>query len=76
MLDAAALAARQEWGSHCTWNPETTFFNGLDKLSDDIAAELRDLMLARKPWEQRTQRFDWYANTKTRHNSRWSGDGE
>ncbi|HET8547957.1 MAG TPA: hypothetical protein VFL57_08135 [Bryobacteraceae bacterium] len=72
MYDAAALAARQQWDSKGIWIPETTFFNGPEKLPDDIAAELRDLMLVRKPFEKRSQRFDWYANTKNRHNSRWN----
>lgn len=72
MYDAAALAARQQWGSQGIWIPETTFFNGPEKLPDDIASELQDLMLVRKPWEQRSQRFDWYANNKNRHNSRWN----
>ncbi len=53
-------------------HPETTFFNWPEKLPEDIAAELQDLMLVRKPWEKRSQRFDWYANTKSRHNSRWN----
>jgi hypothetical protein len=78
MFDAAALAARQQWGSQGIWIPETTFFNGPEKLPDDIAAELQDLMLVRKPWEQRSARFDWFANNKNRHNSRWNfrADGD
>ena len=72
MYDAAALAARQQWGSQGIWIPETTFFNGPEKLPGDIAAELQDLMLVRKPFEKRSPRFDWYANNKTRHNSRWN----
>ncbi len=78
MHDAAALAARQQWGTQGIWIPETTFFNGPEKLPEDIAAELQDLMLVRKPWEKRSQRFDWYANSKNRHNSRWNfrADGD
>jgi hypothetical protein len=78
MFDAAAIAARQQWGSQGIWIPETTFFNGPEKLPDDIAAELRDLMLVRKPWEKRSERFDWYGHTKNRHNSRWNfrADGD
>lgn len=77
MYGAAALAARQQWGSQGIWIPETTFFNGPEALPDDIAAELQDLMLVRRPWEKRSPRFDWYANNKNRHNSRWNfkGDG-
>ncbi len=78
MYDAAALAARQQWGSQGIWIPETTFFNGPEGLPEDIARELQDLMLVRKPWDSRSQRFDRYAYTKNRHNSRWNfrGDGE
>lgn len=78
MYGAAELAARQQWDSKGIWIPETTFFNGPEPLPDDIAAELRDLMLVRKPWDQRSQRFDWYANNKNRHNSRWNfrADGD
>ena len=78
MSDAAARASRQQWGSEGIWIPETTFFNGPETLPDDIAVELRDLMLVRKPWDQRSERFDWYANNKNRHNSRWNfrADGD
>jgi len=78
MYEAAALAARQQWGAEGIWIPETTFFNGPERLPDDIAAELQDLMLVRKPFEQRSARFDWYANNKNRHNSRWNfrADGD
>jgi hypothetical protein len=78
MYDAGAVAADQQWGSRGVWIPETTFFNGPEKLPNDIAAELRDLMLVRTPWEQRSARFDWYANNKNRHNSRWNfrADGD
>jgi hypothetical protein len=78
MYETCALAARQQWGTQGIWIPETTFFNGPEKLPDDIAQELQDLMLVRKPWEQRSQKFDWYANNKNRHNSRWNfrADGD
>lgn len=78
MLDAAALAARQQWGSQGIWIPETEFFNGPEKLPDDVAKELQELVLSQKPFDQRSQRFDWYAQNKNRHNSRWNfkGDGK
>ena len=72
MLDNAALAARQEWGSQGVWIPETTFYNGPEPLPDDIARELQDLVLVRKPFEQRSHDFDWFAENKNRHNSRWN----
>lgn len=76
MLDAATLAARQQWGSQGIWIPETEFFNGPEKLPDDIAKELRELMLVQKPFDQRSRQFDWYAQNKNRHNSRWNFKGE
>lgn len=72
MYDSCALAARQQWGSQGIWIPETVFFDGLEKLPDDIATEMQDLYLVRKPWEERSARFRWYAETKNRHNSRWN----
>jgi hypothetical protein len=77
MLDACALAAKQQWGSEGIYIPEITFFNGPEKLPDDIASELQDLFLARKPYEERSPRFQWWAETKNRHNARWNflGDG-
>jgi hypothetical protein len=78
MLDAAATAARQQWGSEGIYIPEITAFSGPEKLPDDIAKELQDLMLARKPFEQRSAEFDRYAQNKNRHTSRWNyrNDGD
>jgi len=70
--DAAALAAKQQWGSSGIWIPETTFFNGPERLPDAVAQELQDLMLARKPYAERSVLFDLYAEYKNRHNSRWN----
>lgn len=72
MYESCALAARQQWGSQGIWIPETVYFDGLERLPEDIAAEMRDLYLARKPWARRSERFRWYAEVKTRHNSRWN----
>jgi hypothetical protein len=76
MLEACARAARQQWGAQGVWIPETTFFGGPEELPEDIAAELRDLLLVRKPWEQRSERFRRYAEAKQRHSSRWNFHGE
>jgi hypothetical protein len=76
MLDACALAAKQQWGSAGVWIPEITFFNGPEKLPDDIAAELQDLMLCRKPYEQRSAKFQWWIETKNRHNARYNFQGD
>ena len=72
MFESCALAARQQWGSKGIWIPEIVAFNGLEKLPDDIAAELQDLMLVRKPYEERTAKFQWFIETKNRHHARWN----
>ena len=72
MFDAAPTAARQQWGSQGIFIPETVWFDGLATLPDDIAAEMRDLYLLRKPWAQRSARFLEYARTGHPHSSRWN----
>ena len=75
MYESGALAARQQWGSQGVWLPETTCFDGLEPLPEDLAAEMRDLYLVRKPWDQRSERFRRFAATKLKHNSRWNWAG-
>jgi hypothetical protein len=75
MFDAAATAARQQWGSQGIFIPETVWFDGLATLPDDIAAEMRDLYLMRKPWEQRSARFLQFARSQHPHSSRWNWMG-
>lgn len=70
--DSYARAARQQWGSQGLWIPETTWFDGLEDLPDDIAAEMRELYLMRKPWAQRSEKFIEYARNKVTLNSRWN----
>ncbi len=72
IYDSCALAAKQQWGSQGVWFPETSFFNGLAKLPDDIADEMRELYLMRKPWDQHTAKFENYAFGMLSHNSRWN----
>lgn len=72
MFDAAAIAARQQWGSEGIFIPETVWFDGLAELPEDVAAEMRELYLLRKPWEQRSARFLAFAQTKLPHSSRWN----
>ena len=71
-LDSYARAAQQQWGSQGIWIPETGWFDGLEDLPDNIAAEMRDLYLARKPWSERSKEFDDYAKNKNGLNSRWN----
>lgn len=72
MYGACARAAQQQWGSHGIYIPETCWFDGLDDLPEDIAAEMRDLYLVRKPWDQRSARFREYAEPKQPYTSRWN----
>jgi hypothetical protein len=72
MFEAAATAARQQWGSEGIFIPETVWFDGLEPLPEDIAAEMRDLYLLRKPWAARSARFMAYARSKHPHSSRWN----
>jgi hypothetical protein len=72
MFDAAAVAAEQQWGSRGIFIPETVWFDGLATLPDDIAAEMRELYLLRKPWAARSARFTEFARTRHPHSSRWN----
>jgi hypothetical protein len=72
MYEACSTAARQQWGSQGMYIPETSYFDGLEKLPEDVASEMRDLYLLRKPWEQRSERFREYSRQKHPHSSRWN----
>jgi hypothetical protein len=72
MFENCSMAARQQWGSQGMYIPETTYFDGLEKLPEDIAAEMRDLYLLRKPWEQRSAAFLRFAEARHPHSSRWN----
>ncbi|RPI56569.1 MAG: glycoside hydrolase, partial [Acidobacteria bacterium] len=72
MYDAAATAARQQWDSQGIYIPETVWHDGLASLPDDVAAEMRDLYLLRKPWSERSTRFLEYARAGHPHSSRWN----
>ncbi|MHC4759337.1 MAG: glycoside hydrolase family 95-like protein, partial [Planctomycetota bacterium] len=61
----------QQWGSKGIYLPETTWFNGPPALPEDIAAEMRDLYLARKPWSEASEKFLKYASPKNAFDSRW-----
>jgi hypothetical protein len=72
MYKSCSVAAQQQWGSKGIFIPETVAFDGLAKLPDDIAAEMRDLYLLRKPWDQRSEKFLTIARTGQPHSSRWN----
>jgi hypothetical protein len=69
---ACEIAAQQEWGSQGAYIPETMYFDGLEKLPEDIAAEMRELYLLRKPWDQRSAKFIEYSEHRHPHSSRWN----
>jgi hypothetical protein len=70
--DNCTVAAQQEWGSQGAYIPETMYFDGLERLPDDIAAEMRELYLLRKPWSQRSAKFIEYSQHRHPHSSRWN----
>jgi len=72
MYDRSATAARQQWGSAGIWIGETSPFNGFAPLPEDVAEEMRELYLLRKPWGERSERFKDYAASKSSHGSRWN----
>lgn len=72
MYDACALAARQQWDSQGIFLPEITFFNGPEPLPDNLVKEFQDLYLVRKPYDQHSQAFQFWIETKNRHNSRYN----
>ena len=72
MYEAQALAARQQWGTKGIYLPETVSYNGLERLPDTLAAELRDLLLERKPWEEMSPAFKQHMQTVDVLSSRWN----
>jgi len=70
--DSYARAAEQQWGSKGIWIPETNWFDGPEDLPDNIAEEMRELYLNRKPWAERLEEFKAYAQNKNGLNSRWN----
>ena len=71
-LPSLERAARQRWGTEGVFVPETMWFDGLKKLPDDIATEIRELYLGRKPWDQRSERFQEYAAGQHPHSPAWN----
>jgi hypothetical protein len=71
-FDSYAEAASKQWGSKGVWLPETTWFDGLEKLPDDVIDEMRELFLLRKSWDERSQTFQRYGRAKQMCNSRWN----
>jgi len=72
MSPSLEKAAAQQWGSSGIYIPETVAFDGLPELPEDIASEMRDLYLVKKPWNEKTEAFNDYASTKSPFQSRWN----
>ena len=70
--EACTTAAAQQWGSRGAYIPETMWFDGLAKLPEAIATEMRELYLLQKPWEQMTAAFREHSRQKHPHSSRWN----
>ena len=66
------LSAQQQWGSKGIFIPEVTGFDPTPELPGDIAAEMRELYLCKKKWEERSQRFIDYSYTLLPFISRWN----
>jgi len=67
MRAACEQAARDGWGSAGVWIPETVYFNGPPALPPDIAAELRDFLLCRKPPGELSAAFRAFAARRHPH---------
>jgi hypothetical protein len=72
MSKSLETAAIQQWGSKGIYIPETVAFDGLPELPDNIAKEMQELYLVRKPWGERSVSFNEYASTKSPFSSRWN----
>jgi len=71
-LPAYATAARQQWGSVGIWIPETQWLDGVEELPEDIATELRDLYLERRPFNAMSRRFRQFALRKHPFSAGWN----
>ena len=72
MYESSEVAADQIWGAKGIYIGETTYVWGPEKLPEDIAEELRELMLMRKPWAERSQAFRDFASGKNPFEPRWN----
>jgi hypothetical protein len=75
MYPQCKKAAHQVWGTKGIFIPETIWTDGPEELPEDIAAEMQDLYLLRKPWEERSERFMEYATKQHPHAATWNWKG-
>lgn len=72
MYGASETAARQIWDAEGIYIGETTYPMGPEELPQEIAAELSDLLLLRKPWEERSEQLMAYSKRKNPFEPRWN----
>lgn len=72
MSEACRTAARQQFDTEGMYIPEVTWFNGPQVLPEDIAAEMRELYLFRRHWEEKSERFADFVDRKAPHESRYN----
>lgn len=72
MYGASETAARQQWGAEGIYIGETTNVWGPEELPENIATELRDLLLFKKPWSERSPEFMAFAKKKNSYEPRWN----
>lgn len=72
MKEACQIAARQEFDTQGMYIPEVTWFNGPQVLPEEIAQEMKELYLFRKPWEEKSDRFADFVDRKAPHESRYN----
>ncbi|MDR1263090.1 MAG: hypothetical protein LBK46_06335 [Oscillospiraceae bacterium] len=72
MSEASETAAWQTFGAEGMFIGETSYVWGPEVLTDDIAKELTELMLLRKPWEERSDAFKRFASGKNPFETRWN----
>lgn len=72
MKEACVAAARQQFDTEGMYIPEVTWFNGPQVLPEEIAKEMRELYLFRKPWEEKSDRFADFVDRKAPHESRYN----
>lgn len=72
MLERLRVAAKQQWGCEGIFIPEVVGFDGPEILPDDIATEMQELFLQRKPWNERSDRYRKFEYVKRPHEARWN----
>lgn len=72
MLPSCERAAKEAWGSAGVWIPETVHFNGPPTLPPDIATELREFLLCRKPVGELSEAFKAFGSTRNPLHPYWN----